>query len=254
MIATLPMYDRPETRAGLTRLWHLIRDGLATRGIAAPPELDHGADFMQAWGRDDLVLSQICNLPYRARFKDRLTVIGAADYGVAGVPAGYYRSLWMVRDDDPAQRVEECAGYRFAFNEALSHSGWGAPVTDAKARGLTLTPHLQTGAHLASIAAVADGGADLAAVDAVTWKLFHRSDPTTRCLRVVGHTYASPGMTFVTAKGPDPAPYFDAISEAIDRISSVDKATLCLRGIVRLPEVAYALPLPPQPWTTKVCA
>lgn len=254
MIATLPMYDRPDTRAALTRLWHLIRDGLNARGIDAPTELSHDAPLMEPWGRDDLVLSQICNLPYRARFKDRLTLIGAADYGVAGVPAGYYNSLWLVRKDDPARQVEDCAGYRFAFNDPLSQSGWGAPVIDAQERGLTLTPHLQTGAHLVSMAAVADGGADLAAVDAVTWELAQRSDPIPRGLRVVGQTFASPGMTFVTAKGQDPARYFAAISSAIDRLAMMDKATLSLRGIVRLPDVAYALPLPPKPWAAEVCA
>jgi len=252
MIATLPMYDRPQTRPALSRFWALVRDGLRARGISAPDTLDHDAHFMQAWGRDDLVLSQICNLPYRVKYRDRLTVIGAANYGVEGVPEGYYRSVWVVRQDDPAQKVEDCAGYRFAFNDALSQSGWGSPEADAKARGLSLTPHLETGAHAISMAAVSDGGADLAAIDAVTFELARRWDPVVRNLRVIGHTFPTPRMTFVTAKDRDPAPYFEALSAAIAGLSPEDQQCLCLQSILRLPEEAYALPMVPAPWPSVV--
>lgn len=39
MIASLGMYDRPETMAANDRLWALVRDGLRARGIAAPEAL-----------------------------------------------------------------------------------------------------------------------------------------------------------------------------------------------------------------------
>ncbi|WP_246082533.1 hypothetical protein [Rubellimicrobium rubrum] len=63
MIAALPMYDRPDNWAAHDALWSLIRDGLRSRGNAAPDALDHGTDPMDEWGRPDLVLGQICNLP-----------------------------------------------------------------------------------------------------------------------------------------------------------------------------------------------
>lgn len=243
------MYDRPETRAAYDALWAAVRDGLRQRGLAAPDALDHEAHFMEAWGRDDLVLSQICNLPYRARYRDRVTLIGAADYGVDAVPPGYYRSVWVVRADDPATRVEDCAGYRLAFNDPMSHSGWGSAVADATERGLTLTPHLQTGAHLASIAAVASGAADLAAIDAVTWAMARRWDKPAQSLRPLGQTMGRPGQSFITARGQDPAPYFAAISDAIAAMPAEHKDATGLRGIVRLPVAAYDLPLPPEPAT-----
>ena len=247
MIAAFPMYDRPQTRAGYDGLWALVRDGLRARGLTAPDALDHATDYMAGWGRPDLVLGHICNLPYRARFRDSVTLIGASDYGLPGLAAGHYTSVWIVRADDPAQAPEDCAGYRFALSDPLSHSGWGAAVADAAGRGLTLRPHLTTGAHRASMAALAEGRADLATIDAVTWRMAERWEPVAQRLRVIGTTGASPGISFITRKGEDPAPYFDAITEAIAGLDAGARQATGLCGIVRLPLQDYDLPLPPNP-------
>jgi ABC-type phosphate/phosphonate transport system substrate-binding protein len=247
MFAALPMYDRPENAAAHDALWALIRDGFRARGIAAPEALDRAVGHMEGWGRADLVLGQICNLPYRALFRDRVTAIGAADYGLPDCPPGHYYSLFVVRADDPATDPAACAGYRFAFNEALSQSGWGAPAAWAAARRVVFGPLLRTGAHAESARAVAEGRADLAAIDAITWRNLMRWWPGAAGLRVIGRTGASPGMTFIAAQGADPAPRRAAIAAAIAALPPAAAATLGLRGIVELPPAAYDIPLPPEP-------
>ena len=247
MFASLPMYARPQNAAAHDALWTLIRDGLRDRGVAAPDTLDQDFHCVQGWGREDLVLGQICNLPYRALFRDRVTVIGSADYDLPEVEPGQYFSQWVVRADDQAQRPEDCDGYRLAYNDALSHSGWGAAEANAERRGLRLTPHLSTGAHRASMQAVAAGEADLASIDAVTWRMAKRWDPLTDKLRVIGRTDGSPGMTFITRPGKDPAPYFAAIATAIADLDDAHRATLGLRAIVSLPTSAYDIPLASDP-------
>lgn len=247
MFASLPMYARPETEDAHNALWTLIRDGLRDRGIAAPDALDQDFHHVAGWGREDLVLGQICNLPYRALFRDRVTVIGSADYDLPEVEAGQYFSQWVIRADDPAQRLEDCGGYRLAYNDPLSQSGWGAAEANAERRGLRLTPHLSTGAHHASMQAVAEGAADLASIDAVTWRMAKRWVPVTDKLRVIGRTDSSPGMTFITRPGQDPTPYFAAIAAAIAELDDAHKATLGLRAIVSLPASAYDIPLASDP-------
>jgi hypothetical protein len=121
MIAALPMYDRPENRAAHDALWALIRDGLRARGIEAPDELDRQTPYDEGWGRPDLVLGQICNLPWRARFRDRVTVIGTSDYGIPDTPSGHYRSVIVARSEG-----EVPAAPRWAINDPLSCSGWDA--------------------------------------------------------------------------------------------------------------------------------
>lgn len=234
MIASLPMYDRPETRAAHDALWALIRDALRARSIEAPDALDRDVAHDEGWGRADLVLGQICNLPWRARFQGRVTLIGAADHGLG---PGLYHSVIVRRGD----------GDRFALNDPLSNSGWDMPQDWARDAGIPLRPVLVTGSHAASLRAVAEGRADMAGLDAVSWAMLQRWDPFAAEVREVARTAPTPGMTFVAAGTVDPEPRRAAIADAIAALPPDHAATLGLHGIVALPPEAYARPLPPPP-------
>ncbi|MFQ1702807.1 phosphate/phosphite/phosphonate ABC transporter substrate-binding protein [Loktanella agnita] len=244
MIASLPMYARAFNRAAHDALWHLIRDELRDRGITAPDQLDHNIDYMEVWDRDDLVLGHICNLPYRALFRDKVTLIGASDYGLPDCPAGYYNSLFIARS--PGTPADFAA--RYACNDLLSQSGYGAAQLWAQRERFTLNVVTVTGSHNASIAAVAKGTADLASIDAQTWRLEQaEGNPRLRDLHIIGQTSASPGMSFITRRDQDPAPYRDAIDAAINGLPRAHRQVLGLRAIVSLSEDAYDIPLPPKP-------
>jgi ABC-type phosphate/phosphonate transport system substrate-binding protein len=247
MFAALPMYDRPENRAAHDALWAGIRDALRARDIAAPEALDRTEAYDTGWARPDLVLGQICNLPYRARFRGRVTAIGTACYGLPDTPAGHYFSHIIVRADDPATKLADCTGYRVAINDALSNSGWGALYEAATTAGLRHGPVERTGAHAASLHAVAEGRADLVAIDAITWWRLANWDDASRAVKIIGRTATSPGMTFITADATRTLLYFDAIAEAIADLAPDLRDVLGLRGIVRLSPAAYDLPLPPDP-------
>ena len=239
------MYLRPANQPAHDRLWEAIAARLRARGIAAPDRLDHETNHIEGWRRPDLVLGQICNLPYRLAFRDRVTRIGAADYGLDGCAPGYYRSVFVVRREEADCTVPEFALRRFAYNDIHSQSGYGAPQVWAARHGFKFDEATSTGSHRASIAAVASGAADIAAIDAQTWRMALQDDAPTDGLAVIGATDPSPGMTFITAGNVDSAPYFAAISAAISGLSAADAQVLGLRGIVALPDSAYDLPLPP---------
>jgi len=168
-VAVLPMYDRPEIRAGTDRLWAAIRDRLRTAGMAAPDALDRTMPVWQAWTDPDLALGQTCGLPYATRLDGRVGLVGAPDFGVGGCPPGHYCSVLVVRADDPRDRLEAFRGAVAAVNETGSQSGHAA-LMDATAPlardGGFLGGAWITGSHASSIRAVAEGAADLAAIDA----------------------------------------------------------------------------------------
>lgn len=249
MIASLGMYDRAETAAANDRLWAAIRDGLRARGVAAPDALTRGeAAYWPAWEGPALVLSQTCGFPYRARLHGRVTLIGTPDYGVEGCAPGHYRSVFVARADDARGRLEDFDGTALAYNEALSQSGWAAPQNHAAAHGLRFPAGLQTGGHRASAQAVAGGRADLAALDAVTWRLLSRWEDFAGRLKVVGQTDPTPGLPFIAGPGADAAATFDAVAEAIAGLSDADRAATGLRGLIRIaPEAYLAVPTPPAP-------
>jgi len=245
--ASLPMYDRPQNAAAHDALWALIRDSLRARGVEAPETLDRAMPVMAGWQSPDLLLGQVCNLPWRALLRDRLTLLCTGDYGLADTAPGLYRSVLIVRAEDAAADLADCAGHRFVYSDPLSHSGWGAAQAEAAARGLRLNVALQSGAHSESLRAVAEGRADLASIDAQSFAMFRRWEPDAARVKVIGTTAASPGMSFVTAAGRNPAPVRAALHDAVAALPAAHRATLGLRGLVTLAPAAYDLPVPPSP-------
>ena len=246
MIASLPMYDRPETAAANDRLWSGIARVLRQRGIDAPEALDRDTGLWEAWQSPDLLLSQTCGLPYRTRLHATVALVATPVCALDGVPPGYYQSVLVARRDDPRRRLSDFAGATLACNDTLSQSGWAAPMTEAAATGITLGPTLITGAHRQSAAAVADGRADIAAIDALTWAMIRRWDPCAAMLREIGTTAPTPALPWITGR-PDLVP---ALAEALDQgvaaLSADDRAMLGITGTIRLGREAYlAVPTPP---------
>jgi ABC-type phosphate/phosphonate transport system substrate-binding protein len=153
----------------------------------------------------------------------------------------------VARADD-ARTLPEFRTARFAYNEGLSQSGWAAPQNHAATMGFQFHPNLETGAHLLSAQAVAEGRADLAAIDALTWRMIQRWEPMAAKLREVARTAPTPGLPFIAAKGADTEAVFQALVTAVDRLSPEDRDALSLRGIVRIAAERYlAVPIPPSP-------
>ena len=245
MIASLPMYDRPATAGANDRLWAAIRDRLRAAGLPAPETLTRGGDLWNHWLSPDLVLSQTCGLPYRTRLHGRVTLVGTPDYGLPDCPPGCYRSVLVARADDPRQDAEAFAGARLAVNSLDSQSGWAAPLCHAPA--LARAEMVVTGGHAASLAAVAEARADLAAVDAVSWLLL-RAEGATAGLRVLGMTEPTPGLPLIAAAGCDAELLHEAVAGAMAGLSPADRAATGLRGLVRIPAAAYlAIPTPAPP-------
>ncbi len=249
MIASLGMYDLPALKADNDTLWALVRDALRMRGVPAPDALTRGAGaFWQAWQDPALVLSQTCGYPFRARLHGQVTLVGTPDFGVPGCAPGHYRSVYVVRADDPRATVEDFDGAALAWNEALSQSGWAAPNTDAARRGIAFRAGPETGAHAHSARAVAEGRADIAALDAVTWTLLTEHGLAPGGLRVLDATPPTPGLPYIAGPGADGAAVFDAVAGAIAALPAASRARLHLHGIVRIPVADYlSVPNPPPP-------
>jgi ABC-type phosphate/phosphonate transport system substrate-binding protein len=254
MIASLGMYDPAPLHAANDRYWALIRDGLRAAGLAAPDTLTRGeAAGWPAWTAPDLVLSQTCGFPFRARLHRQVTLIGTPDYGLPGCPPGYYTSVLVARADDPRRELADFAGARFAYNEAMSQSGWAGPGTHLAALGISLQPVPATGSHRLSATAVARGQADLAGIDAQTWRLMTRHFPKVADrLKVVCHTAPTPGLPYIAAHATPAAPVFAAVSAAIDALTPGDRDLLGLRALITIPAQEYlAIPTPPAPPTAQ---
>ncbi len=246
MIATLPMYDWAEVRPPTDRLWAAIRDRLRAAGIAAPEAL-HRGDRWNDWTAGDMVLSQTCGFPYRTLLHDKVALVGTPDHGLPGAAPGHYYSQLIVAAGRPGDWTDFLGG-TLAINGYDSQSGWAAPQNHAAAVGARFDRRLVTGAHLASATAVAEGRADIAAIDAVTWRLLERFRPDLAArLRIAARTDPTPGLPLITARGNDVAAIAQATRAAIAALGQDDRAALGLKGLVAIaPESYLAVPTPVQ--------
>ncbi|SLN57566.1 ABC transporter, phosphonate, periplasmic substrate-binding protein [Falsiruegeria litorea R37] len=244
MTAMLGMYDMPALQDANDAFWAAIRTHLGD----GPEMLDRERDFWDIWHDPSMVFSQTCGMPYRTKLHGTVTLIGTPDYGLPDCPPGYYYSTFVARSDDP-RPLDELVTGTFAYNEPLSQSGWAAPTTHLHSLGLKVDTLLQSGGHALSAKAVAEGRADLAALDALTWVLLTEHEPNLASkLRVVTRTEPTPTLPFVTAQSHDPAPIAAAVRAAIAAMDEDTRQLLHIRGLIDIPaEVYLAVPTPPSP-------
>ncbi len=243
MTAMLGMYDMPALHAANDRFWSLIRAELGF----GPTHLTRDQDFWDVWQDPDLVLSQTCGMPYRTSLHGKVQLVGTPDYGLPDCPTGYYCSVFVARTDDTRPLSELATGI-FAYNEALSQSGWSAPVTHLSALGLRPGKLLETGGHARSANAVADGRADYVSLDLLTWTLLREHTDLGSQLREVARTEPTPTLPYITALGQDAGRIAGAVRRAINRLSDADRQALHINGLVDIPAERYlAVSMPPAP-------
>ncbi|MCC5989385.1 MAG: PhnD/SsuA/transferrin family substrate-binding protein [Pararhodobacter sp.] len=225
MLACLPMYDWPEVRARVDAFYGELR---ARSKLDLPEALTRPADedaLFTLWRDPTLVLGQACWGPISLGMLPGLRVLAQQDYSdVPGGDGPLFRSVLVVRRGVGAQGRttapanpatppvgQGCilpdrplAGKRLAFNARHSLSGWIALARDldtdpaAQAAGL-----IESGSHRASIRAVAEATADIAAIDCRAWALALQHEPCARDLTVIGWSSARPGLPFITGAGID---------------------------------------------------
>ena len=234
-IASLPMYDLPGVRADWDALWAAARPALTHAGIPAPAKLSRPIDLHRHWNDPRLVLSQTCAPPWRDGLHRHTAVVGAFDFGLPGCPPGWYRSHLVVRDDEcrPVGALRDRG--RVAINGYDSYSGHGSLV----ALGHPPRAPLVTGAHVNSVAALRLGAADIAAIDAVSWRFLSRLPGRLSGLRIVGHTRPHPGTPVILSRKYDPHAARAAIAAAVALLPVSARARLGLRGLVPLGDRDY---------------
>ena len=235
------MYDFPEVRRATDALW----GGIARRLPGPPVGLTRREDLLAVWTDPDLLLAQTCGYPLVTTLKGRVALVATPRYTAEGCEGAWYRSAIVVRADDAAQGVADLRGRRCAVNGLDSNSGMnllrGAVSAFVEGGEMFFGATVLTGAHAASLRAVAQGEADVAAIDCVTWALLGRVRPAAVAgLRVLGWSAASPGLPLITAMGGDVAGLRAVLEEvAVDPGVAWAREALLLEGFSVLPLSDY---------------
>jgi ABC-type phosphate/phosphonate transport system substrate-binding protein len=243
-LAALPMYDWPELAPATDRLWAALRDALRAAGVEAPDALDREVGLMAGWTDPRLVLGQTCGLPFVRELAGRVALVGATDYGVPGCRPGWYRSAVVVRDGDPRRELAAFRGARLAVNGRDSQSGWGAMLHHAAPlarQGRFFGDVAVSGAHRASVAMVAEGEADIAAIDFVSWRYAQAFLPEAARLRVLMLTDPTPGLPLIAAAGTEVARHAAAVAAGLGGLDAGVRERLGIVGMARTGAEEYGV-------------
>jgi ABC-type phosphate/phosphonate transport system substrate-binding protein len=217
-IAILPMYDFPWTAAANDALWASISVRLKDAGLQAPARLTRAGDLPALWRHPRLIFGQTCGYPYVTELKDTLMLIATPEYSFPGCEGVSHRSFIIRRTADPRRELGEFQGAVAALNALDSNSGMNlfrATIASVAGGAPFFRATLVTGSHEASVTAVAEGRADLASIDCVSFAILDRGRPELiERVAVVAQSPSSPNLPFIAAVGL-PGPTIKAVREAL---------------------------------------
>jgi ABC-type phosphate/phosphonate transport system substrate-binding protein len=217
MIANARMYAvSPEAAA----IWRTLLERLIERARVPVAVIEHDppASIETLWGREDLAAVFMCGLPYaRARPPPHL-IAAPVPSPASFLQEPRYWSEWIVRTSSPARILSETFGGRLALTVGHSQSGCIAPLTHLMSFEAPTPLYREliapTQTPLGSLEAVAQGRADVAAIDAYAWALLERFRPQlTRDVRIIDRTLPTP-IPVLVASPTMPVRHLQALREA----------------------------------------
>lgn len=242
MIAALPMYDWPEVRGATDALWAFLRDRLRAAGVAAPDALDRASDHDASWLAPGLLLSQTCGYPYATQLRDAVQLVATPCYDVEGCVGADYSSVIVASKASGIASLAGLAGATAAVNSETSQSGyWALRAAIAEAQANPPRRAIRSGSHRASLAMVARGEADVAAIDAVVWALAQAHEPAAVSqLAVIGWSPRAPGLPLISSRSTSAAA-MDAMRAALME-AGVDPGLASARRALHIKDFKVSTP------------
>ncbi len=245
MIASLPMYDLPRLRRATDAWWRGLARHMQAAGIDDVPD---ALERESAWTAPDLLFSQTCGYPLTHDLAAIVEPVCTPAYAAPGCEGARYSSAICVAEDAPADGIADLRGSVVAYNSRDSHSGYNVlryMVAELTEDGRFFAGKHESGGHVASLAAVAAGRADVCAIDAVTHALCARWEPERLAgTRVLRYSPSAPGLPYVAGRSVTPATrerLRGAVHAALtDAGLAETRAALLLAGAEDLPRSAYA--------------
>jgi len=247
-LAALPMYDFSWTADAQDALWSALAGRLRRAGLAAPERLTRGGAPEATWRDPMLVFGQTCGYPYVTELERRVALIATPSFGFDGCEGARHCSFIVSRRGDKRRGLIAFRGARAALNARDSNTGMNlfraalAPL----AGGAPFFAAVEiTGSHAASLSAVAEGRADIAAIDCVTFALLRRRRADlTDAVAILARSALAPGLPYIASAGLPPD-VIEAVRAALfatldDPATAAARATLGLTGAHALRFSDYA--------------
>jgi ABC-type phosphate/phosphonate transport system substrate-binding protein len=209
-IAAFPLYDFPQLRLETDAFWRAIAKRLQDAGVAkVPTRVIRSPDYDSVWRDPRLIIGQACGYPLVKQLNSQARVIATPIYLAEGCRGFRHSSFFIVNAEAAFRTLSDLRGRTCAINGFDSNTGMNllrGAITPLAHGQAFFDSVVVTGSHLASVEAVASGGADLAAIDCVTFAHLQRFEPDlTARVRQIGRSLLTPAPPFITGRETDEA-------------------------------------------------
>jgi ABC-type phosphate/phosphonate transport system substrate-binding protein len=189
-----------------------------------------------------------CGYPLMTALQDYVTPFCVPLFDVPGTEGRMYSSRIIVSADSHIESIEDCRGLVCAMNNPDSNSGMNVlrhAFADISAGMPVFRDVITTGGHLHSLEAVANGNADIAAIDCVSYQLIADSQPDLiGRIRVIGASVQTCGLPLVMAHATfsetDTQGVTDCLNHALATCDDQVESVLHLNGFSEVTLDDYA--------------
>ena len=221
----------------LVRLPEFLSDGFLSDGFLADGFLPGAVDgrINLAFRSDDevyrdpaLLLGHTCGYPYLKKWARTHRPVCAPCFAVAGCEHTQYCSWFITPATGTLTDLASARARRVAVNNPHSNSGMNVlrhAVAKLAGGKRFFSEVIPSGSHLQSLELVANGEADLAAIDAVTYALKIAEQPRLEeRVRIIGRSASTTALPFIAPLANTTPAHCAALTEALTRcLGSLDE-------------------------------
>jgi ABC-type phosphate/phosphonate transport system substrate-binding protein len=120
-----------------------------------------------------------------------------------------------------------------------SQSGLAAAYTDAKKNDFWFKRRIISGSHKKSCEMVANGKADIACIDSITWRFIEKYTSLKNQIRIISKTDPTPGLPYISSIEANQSVIFNSIKIAIEKLNKNEKNILGIERIVWIAKSEY---------------
>lgn len=202
-----------------------------------PLEVRYGCDDA-IYQSDAMLIAHTCGYPLVTRLVHSHYPVSVPVFNIQGCAGRNYSSWFVCHQSNPGQSLEAFKNSRVAINSRDSNSGMNvlrhaiSELQNARDNtAIFFDSVIETGSHEASLNLVAEGEADMAAIDAVSHYHLLRLDPgLEQKTRVFAQSRHTPGLPFIMRR--DTSTRLIAFDSVAALSSTITKAlNLCLQEL-----------------------
>ena len=230
LLVDFPWYDAPFLKSTHDRLWSELRSRLQGRVVDLPERRHSDIRYDDLLKSDQLLLTQTCGFCLATNTPNFLNIVGTPVFDLPECPPGFHFSYFV------SAKTSLDGKLRLAVNDLWSWSGCHTLLQFCERENLKVDSGrtVVTGSHHASIEKVLSDECDIAAIDAVTWRLYLENDPKFLSdLEILGRSGILPAPPYVTSAATAPETIdilFDGLSELVQKTPWINEKLL-IKGL-----------------------